>query len=85
MGNIRQGERLSNRHWTLAYLQQNPEWQGDAVIVEKRGHRGTTIIPELALDAQIHLSGDPPLDAVVRLRCTKVRLPELIANFRVIS
>ena len=83
IGNVRQGERLSNRHWTLVHLQRHPDWQGEGVIVEKRNRRATVLIPELGLDAQIQASGDPPLDAVVLLRCTRVNLPEQIANFQI--
>lgn len=81
-GNMRAAERLSNRHWTLVYLLQNPDWEGEGVLVEKRGPRGTVIIPALGLDARIPLSGDPPLDTVFPLRCTGVNLPELVASFR---
>jgi exoribonuclease-2 len=82
VGSMRQGERLSNRHWTLVYLRQHPDWEGNAVVVEKRGRRGIVIIPALGLDASMQLPGDPPLDTVVRVRCTGVDLPGLTAHFR---
>ncbi len=85
MGSVRQGERLSNRHWTLVHLTHHPDWQGDGVVVEKRNRRARVLIPALGLDAQIQAPGDPPLDTVVRLRCTRVNLPELVANFQVIE
>ncbi len=85
MGSVRQGERLSNRHWTLVHLKHHPDWQGDGVVVEKRNRRARVLIPALGLDAQIQAPGDPTLDTVVRLRCTRVNLPELVANFQVIE
>ncbi len=83
MGSVRQGERLSNRHWTLVHLMRHPDWQGEGVIVEKRNRRARILIPSLGLEAQIQAAGDPPLDTVVQLRCTRVNLPELVANFQV--
>ena len=85
MGNVRQGERLSNRHWTLVHLKHHPDWQGEGVVVEKRDRRARVLIPALGLDAQVQAPGDPPLDTVLRLRCTRVDLPELVANFQVIE
>jgi exoribonuclease-2 len=82
VGSVRQGERLSNRHWTLVYLRQHPDWEGDAVVVDKRGRRGAVMIPALGLDASMQLPGDPPLDAVIRAHCTGVDLPGLTAHFR---
>jgi exoribonuclease-2 len=71
---IRQAERASNRHWTLAFLARHPDWQGQAVLVDKRGGRGTVIIPALALEAPIALEGDPPLNATITIKAKKVDL-----------
>jgi exoribonuclease-2 len=46
-------ERQSNLHWTLVYLQQHPDWQGDAVVIEKRERFSIILIPELALESRI--------------------------------
>jgi exoribonuclease-2 len=80
-GALRQAERASNRHWTLVYLQRRPEWQGEGVIVERRGARGTVLIPELALEAPVHLDHDVALEETVKLRLTGVDLPSLSAYF----
>jgi exoribonuclease-2 len=79
----RQAEQFSNRHWTLVYLRRHPSWRGRAVLVDKRGHNSTVIIPELALEAQLHLPGDLPLDSEVMLGLRSVDLPRLDARFRV--
>jgi exoribonuclease-2 len=82
-GDVRQGERLACRHWKLVYLLQHPQWQGEAILVDQRGRRGTFLIPELDLDAQVHLRRDLALNSSVRLALAKVNLPELMAHFRV--
>lgn len=41
-------ERKSNMHWTLVYLLQNPEWTGEAVMVEQKGNLCVFLIPSIA-------------------------------------
>ncbi|GAB4148671.1 MAG: RNB domain-containing ribonuclease [Candidatus Promineifilaceae bacterium] len=81
-GSVRQVERLSNQHWTLVYFLQNPDWEGEGVVVEKNGARSTLLIPELAWESQVYLRHELPLNARVRLAVTGVNLPELTAYFR---
>lgn len=80
-GTIAQAEMLSRRHWTLVYLQAHPDWQGEGVLVEKTGLRGTVLIPELALETPLQLREDWPLDQRLRLRLRNSHLPELEAHF----
>ena len=82
-GNVRQAERLARNHWTMVYLMQNPDWRGEGVVVEKRGQRGVVLIPELALETGLRLSGDPPLNSTVPLRVNGINLPELTIHFQV--
>jgi len=79
----RQAENLSNRHWTLVYLQQHPGWQGEAVLLDRRGQSGICVIPELALETQVYLPPDLPLDSRVTLILRSVDLPRQDARFRV--
>ena len=81
-GSVRQVERLSNQHWTLVYLMQHPDWEGEGVVVEKNGARSTVLIPELAWEYQGYLRRVPPLNAVVRLTVSQINLPELMAHFQ---
>jgi exoribonuclease-2 len=83
-GSVRQSERLARRHWTLVYLMQHPGWRGEGVLVEQRGSRGTLLIPELDLDARVHLGRDLPLNSVLTLALRQVRLATLEAHFRVV-
>jgi exoribonuclease-2 len=82
MGTMRRAERLSNRHWTLVYLLRHPGWRGEGILVERRGQLGTALIPSLGLEAQVHLSGNPALDAPVPLALKDVDLPELGVHFQ---
>jgi exoribonuclease-2 len=79
VGGLRQAERASNRHWTLVYLQRHPEWRGTGILVDKRGPRGTVIVPSLALEAPVHLEHDLPLDAEVAVVLSGIDLPSLSA------
>jgi len=80
---VRRAERLSREHWTLAYLQQHPGWQGEGVLVEKRLPRGTVLIPSLALEARVKVAENVTPDSVLSLRLTGIDLPERAAYFRV--
>jgi hypothetical protein len=47
IGGLRQAEILSEKHWTIVYLLQNPNWRGEGIVVEKRGGSGVVLIPAL--------------------------------------
>ena len=80
---VRQAERLSNTHWTLVYLLQNPDWQGEGIIVENQGRRSLLLIPEFALETRLHLRDYALLNEAMMLRAGPVNLPELDVRFRV--
>ena len=77
MPGLRQAEQRSELHWTMVYLLQHPGWQGEGVLVEKRAASGLVIVPELALEARVHLPGDPPLDSVLGLSVGGIHLANL--------
>lgn len=81
----RRAERLSNTHWKLVYLLQNPDWKGDGIVVDRSGTRTTLVIPELDLETDLYGRTDLTLDAVVRIQLTDVNLPLLEANFRAVK
>lgn len=81
-GSVRTAERLSLVHWTMVYLQQNPEWAGEGVLVDRRGRRDIVLIPELALDVEVYGKGSLPLNTPVTLKVTDVNLPTREARFR---
>jgi exoribonuclease-2 len=83
-GSVRWAERQSNQHWTLVYLQQNPDWQGEGVLIERRGSRDVILISELDLETQVYDPAERPLDSVVRLSFEGVKLAYLESNFRIL-
>jgi exoribonuclease-2 len=82
-GDVRRAERLARQHWTLVYLLAHPDWRGEGVLVEKRGSRGTVLIPELDLEPQVHLRRDLALNSEVTLALRGVNLVELEAHFKI--
>jgi len=82
-GSVRQAERLANRHWTLVYLLQHPNWRGEGGLVDKHYTRGTVLIPALDLEPRVHLREDLPLDSTLSLVLKGVDLAELEAHFQV--
>lgn len=76
IGLTRQTERISNRHWTLVYLLQNPMWTGKAVVVENSGHRCLAVIPDLDLEGPLY-GGSYELDQVVPVSVTGINLAQL--------
>jgi exoribonuclease-2 len=79
---VRKAERLSNQHWKLVFLQRNPQWQGQAVIVDKDERKATLIIPELAMETKIRTRENFQLDDTISVRVTGVALPEQSAYFQ---
>jgi exoribonuclease-2 len=67
LGDVRTAETLSDRHWTLVHLLHHPGWAGSGVVVEHRGRQTMILLPDLALETQLHLRDELPLDANVRL------------------
>jgi exoribonuclease II len=84
-GSVRKAERMSNNHWKLVYLRQNPEWHGCGVVVDMQGGRATILIPELALETRIRVGKELELDSSVQLKLQEVDVPDLLARFRIVK
>ena len=74
--------RASNEHYKCLYLMQNPQWQGEAVVVDTRGGKALFLIPELAMMTQIKFKTLPALDEKITLKVSKVDLVERLVNFQ---
>ncbi|MCB1737705.1 MAG: RNB domain-containing ribonuclease [Gammaproteobacteria bacterium] len=81
IGAVRKAERQSNRHWTLVWLQQHPDWEGEAVVVDRRERRGTVLIPELGLDTVMSLPPQFTPDETLTLRYKGANFPNLSVTF----
>jgi len=84
MPSLRQAETFSERHWTLVYLLQNPDWTGEGVVLDQRGRNHTVVIPSLALETEVNTRKPVEPDGVVRLKIQEIRLPVLEAHFTVL-
>jgi exoribonuclease-2 len=80
----RKTERVSNDHWRLIYLRDNPGWQGEAVIVAKEGERATVLLPSIAMEAKVRIRSEAGLNDQVRLKPREINIPDLSCYFRVI-
>jgi exoribonuclease-2 len=82
---LRNTERSSRRHWTYVYLMQNPDWQGQGIIVEQHGRRFTIILPDLDLETDLYLPGDHQLNETILLKLQEVNLAYLTSRFTPIT
>ena len=80
---VRRAERQSNLHWKLVYLQEHPDWHGEATIIEREEHRVLALVPELALEVRLRNKRDWLLDQRVRVAVGEIDLPELDCTLRV--
>ncbi len=81
-GNARWAERRSIEHWTLVFLLQNPDWNGRAVVIEKRGRHDRILIPELSLETNLFQRKNRPLDSEIQVTVNEVNLAFLEAHFK---
>jgi len=84
VGVIANCERQSNRHFTLVYLMQNPNWRGKGIVVEIRERYCIVLIPSLAFEARIASGKQVSLNAELDLKVNGVDLAEGIAHFRIV-
>lgn len=76
-----QAERASRAHWTMVYLSERIGAKFSGILAERKGNRGTVLIPELALETQVNLKGDAGPNDAVELTVVSVKVPELEAAF----
>ncbi len=80
-GELRRLERVVNEYWKLVYLQIHPEWQGNAVVVERIDNRVTMILPELAYEYKLRFGGDMELNSNWNAAVNMIDPPGLLAKF----
>jgi len=83
MSNMRQVERFSNRHWTMVYLSETPQWHGEGIIVETDGHHSTALIPNIGLETHVQCHGSLPLNTRVPVVLRASNIAEQTAFFRI--
>jgi len=82
--NTARAERLSNRHWTLLHMQQNPDTVYRGVVVDKRGDRGIVMLPELAIEVKMPSMAAYELDQELELKLGAINLTELDFSCRLV-
>lgn len=85
IGNVTKLERLSNRHWTLVYLMQHPDWKGKGIVIDKRERFYIVLIPELGLESRISLKQNYELDSEITLVVKNIDLPRLDVYFKLVE
>ena len=53
--------------------------------MDKRGKRDTILIPDLALDVQIHGGKERPLNSTLTVKLRHVKLPQLDVTFEEVT
>ena len=79
---IRQAERLSNRHWTMVFLLQHPNWRGQGIVVAEWRRKSLLVIPELALEIEQTIAHNSAPGTHLQLYSPRVNLPYLEVFFQ---
>jgi exoribonuclease-2 len=77
-------ERASKAHWMAVYLSGKKDdgiWE--AVVLDRKGNRGTVIIPALGLETQVSLRGTEQPNEKIHLKLISVKIPEGEAGFAI--
>lgn len=80
-GAVRAAERFSNQHWTLVYLSQVPDWEGQGIVIEQLPGKDIVLIPELAWETEIFRRQPRALNSEVNLKIDSIDLPNRTARF----
>ena len=80
----RQVSRLSEMHWKLVYLTQNPELTFEGVCIDRRGNDALFLIPSLDMQATIRACSDVKLNDTRTLKAGKIDIVEQNVNFAVV-
>ena len=82
---LRRLERTVNEFWKLVYLELHPDWQGQAVVVDRIDSRLTIMLPDLAYEYKLRYGGNTELNSEWQAAVNAVDLPGLTAQFTLSS
>ena len=85
IGSLIQAERRSNYFWKLYWLLQNPEWKGDAILLERLERQGIFLIPQLAMESRIPLKKELDTGSKVQLKAKRVDIPDASVIFGIVE
>lgn len=83
IGPNRQAERDSELFWTAVFLQRNPGWKGEGVIVQVSGNDVLCYIPSLGLETRVRSRAAGEIDETVNLSLVRVSLPDRQISFEI--
>ena len=79
---INKAIRQSVEHFRCLYFNQNRNWKGDGVVVEKSGNKALLMIPELAMITQIKPKTEVELEDKIKLKVNSINLFERSIDFK---
>lgn len=74
-------ERKTDMHWTLVYLLQNPDWQGEAICVDNGGKQPQFVIPSLGQETYFTPEKEMQLNESVTVKAVNINIPEQTVDF----
>lgn len=78
----RKAERKSDMHWTLVYLLQNPDWTGQAVLIDNTGNRGLQFyIPSLDQQFYLNTTKELKLNEEITVKACNIDISEQKVDF----
>ncbi len=72
----RKASRLSDTHWKLVYLLQNPELSYEAYCIDIKGKEALFLIPSLDMQTTLNNTDDFQLNDCINLKMSNVDIPE---------
>ena len=80
---VSRAERASRSHWTVVYLSDKKDSRWEGVLVDRKGNKGTVIIPALGLETQLSLRGNEEPNDKLALSLVSLKIPETEAVFSI--
>jgi exoribonuclease-2 len=80
---VSKAEKASRAHWIAVYLSNKKDSLWEGIVLDRKGARGTVIIPALGIETQVSLRASEGANDKVSLNLSSVRIPEGEVNFSV--
>ncbi len=77
-------DRNSKQHWKLIYLLQNPEWTGEAVVLESLKKSVRICIPSLAYETEVNLGKELSINEVIKVKAENIDIAKLTVRFALV-
>lgn len=81
----KKASRLSDTHWKLVYLLQNPEWTGDAFVLDHKGKDTLFLIPSLDMQTTMQGCDHMELNEKVTLKMERCEISTQEVLFQIVS